>query len=99
MGKVYDLIIIGAGPAGLAAAIKAKEIGLTYLIIEKGLETLSGIIEFYPAGKKIYPTIPKGRNPNHPIPSLKPPDKNVTIEEYVKRVKSGIKKINESFGK
>jgi|TARA_B100002003_G_C14155899_1_gene556494 thioredoxin reductase len=93
MGKVYDLIIIGAGPAGLAAAIKAKEIGLTYLIIEKGLETLSGIIEFYPAGKKIYPTIPKGRNPNRPIPSLKPPDKNVTIEEYVKRVKSGIKKI------
>jgi thioredoxin reductase (NADPH) len=33
---MFDLIIIGAGPAGLAAAIAARSRGLTYLVIEKG---------------------------------------------------------------
>ncbi len=32
----YDLIIIGAGPAGLAAAIAAKQAGLHYKVFEKG---------------------------------------------------------------
>ena len=31
-----DVIIIGAGPAGLAAAIAATKAGLSYLVIEKG---------------------------------------------------------------
>ena len=35
--KNYDLIIIGAGPIGINCAIKAKEAGLNYLIIEKGV--------------------------------------------------------------
>jgi thioredoxin reductase (NADPH) len=34
---IRDVTIIGAGPAGLAAAIAAKEIGLDYAIIEKGV--------------------------------------------------------------
>ena len=33
----YDLIIIGAGPAGLAAAIAAKQAGLDFRIFEKGV--------------------------------------------------------------
>src|SRR5574337_1602581 len=32
----YDLIIIGAGPIGMACGIEAKKAGLSYLIIEKG---------------------------------------------------------------
>lgn len=32
----YDLIIIGAGPIGLACGIEAEKAGLTYTIIEKG---------------------------------------------------------------
>ncbi len=32
----YDVIIIGAGPIGLACGIEAKKAGLSYLIIEKG---------------------------------------------------------------
>ncbi len=34
---VRDLIIVGAGPSGLATAIAAKRQGLDYLIVEKGL--------------------------------------------------------------
>jgi len=33
---IYDLLIIGAGPAGLACGIEAKRAGLSYLIIDKG---------------------------------------------------------------
>jgi thioredoxin reductase (NADPH) len=36
MARPLDLLIVGAGPAGLAAAIAAKARGLTYLVLEKG---------------------------------------------------------------
>lgn len=48
----YDLIIVGAGPAGLTAAIYAKRAGKSVLIIEKGAfggqMTYSPKIENYP---------------------------------------------------
>ena len=40
MGKIYDLIIIGSGPAGLTAAIYAQRARLDTLVIEK--EYVSG---------------------------------------------------------
>ncbi|MEO1099085.1 MAG: YpdA family putative bacillithiol disulfide reductase [Bacteroidota bacterium] len=33
---MFDVVIIGAGPIGLACGIEAKKAGLTYLIIDKG---------------------------------------------------------------
>lgn len=33
---MHDLIIIGAGPAGLASAIEAQKAGLNYLLLDKG---------------------------------------------------------------
>ena len=34
--STYDILIIGGGPAGLAAAIAAKRRALTHLVIERG---------------------------------------------------------------
>src|ERR671911_3176804 len=34
--NVHDVLIVGAGPAGLATAIAASRTGLDYQIIEKG---------------------------------------------------------------
>lgn len=36
LSPIHDLIIIGAGPTGLACAIEAETRGLDYLVIEKG---------------------------------------------------------------
>lgn len=36
MNKIYDIIIVGGGPAGLTASIYAQRAGLTTLLIEKG---------------------------------------------------------------
>lgn len=36
MKPLYDLLIIGAGPAGLSCGIAAKKAGLKYLIVDKG---------------------------------------------------------------
>lgn len=33
---MYDIVIIGAGPTGLACAIEAQKAGLSYIVVEKG---------------------------------------------------------------
>lgn len=54
---MYDIIIIGAGPAGLTAAIYARRAGKSVLIIEKstfgGQVTFSPKIENYPGFSEI----------------------------------------------
>ena len=35
--SVRDVLIVGAGPSGLATAIAAKQHGLDYVIVEKGV--------------------------------------------------------------
>ena len=39
--KIFDLIVVGGGPAGFSAALKAAKLGLSVLIAEKN-ETLGG---------------------------------------------------------
>ena len=75
---MLDLLIIGAGPAGLSAAEAAAREGLTYVVIEKG--TIANTIRQYPVGRAMFST------PNevemHPD-TLKPVREKPTREEML----------------
>jgi thioredoxin reductase (NADPH) len=51
---MLDLLIIGAGPAGLSAAEAAAQAGLDYVVIEKG--TIANTIRKYPVGREMFST-------------------------------------------
>jgi len=46
-----DLVIVGAGPAGIAAGLEAKKRGLSYMLIEQ--EEFGGAIRHYPRQKMV----------------------------------------------
>ncbi len=48
----YDVLIVGAGPAGLSAAVMAKRLGLRFLGIEQ--DTVMSTIVKYPKGKYVF---------------------------------------------
>ncbi len=54
MESVLDLLIVGAGPAGLSAAEVAAREGLSYVVIEKG--TIADTIRSYPVGRTLFST-------------------------------------------
>jgi thioredoxin reductase (NADPH) len=47
-----DLLVVGAGPAGLSAACTARECGLTCLVLERG--RIAQTIRDYPLGKPLH---------------------------------------------
>ena len=78
MSEEFDLLIVGAGPAGLSAAQAAAQEGLSYLVIEKG--TIADTIRKYPVGRVLFST------PNELVMyegSLKPCHEKPTREELL----------------
>lgn len=54
MREIYDLIIIGAGPCGIACAAEAKKAGIKrVLLLEKGTENCQTIRTYYKDGKRV----------------------------------------------
>jgi NosR/NirI family transcriptional regulator, nitrous oxide reductase regulator len=47
-----DLVIVGAGPSGLSAALEARKLGYSFVVLEQGrvLDTIAN----YPDGKHVY---------------------------------------------
>src|SRR5262249_34140650 len=52
--ELLDLLIIGAGPAGLSAADAAAREALSYVVIERG--TIANTIRQYPVGRTMFST-------------------------------------------
>ena len=51
---MYDLIIAGSGPSGLAAALAARQHGLDYLVIERGV--IANTLYHYPIARPLFST-------------------------------------------
>ena len=55
--KIYDVIIVGAGPIGLSTAVSAHKNGLNYLGLEKG--TLLNSLYQFPTNMTFFSTAPE----------------------------------------
>jgi thioredoxin reductase (NADPH) len=82
----YDVIIIGAGPIGLACGIEAVKKKLNYLIIEKGC--LVNSIFNYPTNMTFFSTSERLEIGEVPFISHGPKPTRTEALEYYRRVKS-----------
>lgn len=64
-GDCLDLVIVGAGAAGLASALRAKQLGLSYIVLEAS--RIANTIANFPSGKLIYAEPEQISNPS-PLP-------------------------------
>ncbi len=77
----FPIIIIGAGPIGLACAIEAKKAGIDYLILEKGC--LVNSLYNYPVNMTFFSTSERLEIGNIPFVSNSPkPTRNESLEYY-----------------
>jgi thioredoxin reductase (NADPH) len=77
----YDVLIIGAGPIGMACAIEAKKAGLTYVIVEKG--ALVNSLYNYPVFMTFFSTSQRLEIGDVPFVSINPkPNRNEAVEYY-----------------
>src|SRR3954462_11679109 len=82
--EIKDVIIIGAGPIGLACGIEAKKAGLDYLIIEKG--PLVNSLYNYPVNMTFFSTSERLEIGNVPFVSTHAKPTRSEALEYYRRV-------------
>lgn len=82
---MFDLLIIGAGPAGIAAAYEAKKAGLDYVVIEKGL--IANTVYQYPVGLTVFSTTNELEfSPGDLKPAREKPTREELLSYYVRFV-------------
>lgn len=83
----YDIVIIGGGPSGIAAAIEAQNNNLSYIILEKGL--LVNSIYNFPTNMTFFSTSLKLEIGDTPfISHVEKPTRKEALEYYRRIVKS-----------
>lgn len=80
----YDVLIIGAGPIGLACGLEAQKKGLRYLIIEKGC--LVNSLYNYPVNMQFFSSSERLELDNIPFISTENKPKRNEALEYYRRI-------------
>ena len=83
---MHDVVIIGAGPVGLACGIEASRQGLSAVIIEKG--ALANSLVGYPLQMEFFSTAELLEVGGHPFPSLRVKPTRSEALQYYRRVAS-----------
>ena len=108
MSQVYDILIIGGGPIGIACGLEAKKKGLSYVIIEKG--PIVNSLFNYPINMQFFSSSEKLEIDDIPFISKEAkPKRNEALEYYRRIVTSnklnihlfekvtGVQKFEDSF--
>ncbi len=91
--EIFDILIIGAGPIGMACAIEAKKSNLSYVIIEKG--ALVNSLFNYPVFMTFFSTSQKLEIGGLPFVTISPkPNRNEAVEYYRRVAETFELKIN-----
>src|ERR687889_1562578 len=78
-----DLLIVGAGPAGLSAADVAAHEGLSYLAVERGL--IADTVYHYPVGLTVFSTTDELElRPGALRPCREKPTREELLSHYVR---------------
>jgi thioredoxin reductase (NADPH) len=78
---IYDLLVIGAGPTGLACAIDAQNAGFRVVLVDKGC--LCNSLYHYPSHMTFFTTPELLEIGNIPFPSPNPkPSRNEALQYY-----------------
>lgn len=79
--NIFDVLIIGAGPIGIACALESKKNGLSYIVVEKG--ALTNSLYNYPLNMTFFSTSEKLEIDEIPFISNNPkPTRNEALEYY-----------------
>ncbi len=84
MDNILDILIIGAGPIGLACGLEAKRANLSYLIIDRG--TLVNSLYNYPLNMTFFSTSDRLEIGGIPFVSINPKPNRMEAMEYYRRV-------------
>lgn len=83
---MYDVIIIGGGPIGLACGLAAQNAGLSYLILEKGC--LVNSLYNYPVNMTFFSTSERLEIGDIPFVTTLPKPKRAEALEYYRRIQT-----------
>ncbi|WP_026955259.1 YpdA family putative bacillithiol disulfide reductase [Algoriphagus vanfongensis] len=86
MNKIFDVIIVGGGPIGLACGVEAQKQGLDYLILEKG--ALTNSIFNYPVNMRFFSTSERLEMAGIPFMSVENKPTRTEALEYYRRIYS-----------
>ena len=81
---MYDIVIVGAGPVGLACGIEATRQGLKTVIVDKG--ALVNSLVGYPLHMEFFSTAELLEIGGHPFPSLRIKPTRTEALQYYRRV-------------
>src|ERR1035438_8444630 len=81
LDEIFDLLVVGAGPTGLACAIDAQKVGLRVVVVDKGCVCNS--LFHYPAHMTFFTTPELLEIGDIPFPSPNPkPSRNEALQYY-----------------
>ncbi|MFD1771072.1 YpdA family putative bacillithiol disulfide reductase [Sphingobacterium suaedae] len=89
MNNVFDVLIIGAGPIGLASGIEAQKAGLSHIILEKGC--LVNSLFNYPINMTFFSSSERLEIGDTPFVTSLPKPKRAEALEYYRRINNKFK--------